>query len=286
MNPQPLRPSITSRRLLWRQRLTLCIAAECNYSKTVIFSCDWSSESGSSKAEIQQKFDVLPKSNTPVVFAGTANRALEFLAVLGEFVDGCPKEETLKRLKAAVAHQKRALIDEYIASKIGHDYQWFLTKGKDSLHPDVWRKLSFEIPDIELDCSFIVAMPEGSHFRIYRIHQSGLVEPCENFCAIGSGLEMAESMLFYRKCHASHKAHLALYKVMEAAIFGRHAPHVGENISLMIANLKRGAIKFTTPAQDGWAYLFDAVQKFGPQPIRSLQGVERLVKTWEPRFKS
>jgi hypothetical protein len=67
---------------------------------------------------------------------------------------------------------------------------------------------------------------------ILRIEEDGSLESCESFAAIGSGQDIANSVLFQRELEESDPTGRAIYCVYEAMTLGAIAPGVGEFFAL------------------------------------------------------
>src|SRR6266550_6752570 len=112
--------------------MTLCLAAECRLGKEsrLLIATDYNSENEIIGAEIESKITRIGDKHVALM-AGGSSRAMEFVYVCDEYfaTDCAAVLDTLDKLKDAVRIYKRRLAGEYVAGKLGLDYDSFLHCG-------------------------------------------------------------------------------------------------------------------------------------------------------------
>jgi hypothetical protein len=219
-------------RLPWRESVTLCVAAECSRYKhffnAIVFATDFQVEGQTAKADIGVKVCEVGREQFPVLMAGTQTRALE---LAGEIDRALQKHSSpvgqdyvspnwTAVLREAVLHQKHRIADEIIIGRFGISYQEMLRIGREKFPPDVYRDTVAEIARTPLDCWLLVLAFNQTDAIIFRIGDGGLIETCQNFAAIGSGLYLAESALFQRDQSVARDLGTTIYNVFEAMRLG------------------------------------------------------------------
>lgn len=259
--------------------MTLCIAAECTRGKNqnVILASDYETENEIVGAEIQPKLAWIGDQHVALL-AGTSSRAVEFIMLCQSFfgTEEGKRLDTFDKLREVVLIQKKRLADELLAGQLGVTYEFFLRTGKEAFPDDLFREVSFEIKHTSLGCSLIIVTITKGHPKIFRVHDTGMVEICHNFAAVGSGLYIAESLLFLREYNADIPLRDAMYSVFEAMTFGSHAPGVGEAFSMSIISEKQGKLVWEYSNEEYRQYLEKQVPKFG---LRTLTGIQ-CKKEW------
>jgi hypothetical protein len=234
---------------------TLCIAAECTLGqkRRVVMACDYETENEMVGAEVQKKMMRLSNSHIALI-AGTLSRAIEMCVVCQEFFasEKGLQLDTLDKLRESVTVQKKRLADELVSGQLGMSYEDFLNSGKQKLPDDLLREIAYEVKHLTLDCSILVVQLSGGVSRLFKIHPSGMVEICCNFAAVGTGMWLAELMLFFREHDEDVHLKLGMYHVYEAMRFGSRAPGVGTMASYMVAAEVNGRVevKHTTREYD------------------------------------
>jgi hypothetical protein len=254
--------------------VTLCIAAECKRgrSQSVILASDYETENEMVGAEIQPKLAWIGDKHVALL-AGTSSRAVEFVMLCEGFfgTEEGKRLDTFDKLREVVLIQKKRLADELLAGQLGVTYEFFLRTGKEAFPDDLFREVSFEIKQTTLACSLIVVTIAEGHPKIFRVHETGMVEICHNFAAVGTGLYIAESLLFLREYNADISLRDGMYSVFEAMTFGSRAPGVGEAFSVSIVSEKQGKLIWEYPNEEYRQYLEKQVPKFG---LRTLTGIQ------------
>lgn len=260
------------------ETLTLCIAAETTYTtkqgsaSVVILASDKSTETETAKAEIEDKLVVLD-NRWPILFAGTFNRAAELIDTYDKYFAKNPPtaENVMEAVKKPVLIQKRKLANEYVGARLGMSYTEFLERGQSHLPQTIYREMVSEIARMTLECSLILVLFVGGRTYLFRVHQDGLVERCMHFCAVGSGLTIAESALFHREHNVWIPLALGLYNVYEAMRLGSDAPGVGESFSISTFTFAPNGLEWLCMNLHYAEYLEGKYQMFGP---RTVSGIE------------
>src|SRR5579859_2488792 len=199
MNPKPPR-HLEIERLPWREKMTLCVAAECQHHRkffrAVVFATDFEVEGEMARAEIGHKVAVTEREEHPMLMAGTLTRALSLAREVSMLhatmvPTDMKKEEHYPAdwesiFPQAIKRHKWKLADEFIGSRFGFSYDFLLKNGKNSLPEDAYREVVSEITRLQLDCWLLIIGFAHSDPHIYRINSSGVIENCDNFAAIGN----------------------------------------------------------------------------------------------------
>lgn len=284
------KPRVTPKllRLPWRDRLTLCVAAECTQGNRnkVVFAKDFKVESGTASAEIEAKYTYISKSEFPALFAGTASRAIELADVLGQrFDDETIADEAIVDIaRYGVRTLKSKVADEYIGALVGIEYERFLSEGSKILTPEKHRELMDEVTRLEIGCSMLwLGFDHKNDTHIVRINENGMVERCSHFAAIGSGLYIAEAALFQREQKNECSLGLTIYNVYEAMRLGACAPGVGEKFSLHIASFGSGddTVRWEEITEDYYTFLESKFQRYGPKKVSAIPYKPRWVEQSE-----
>jgi hypothetical protein len=296
--PRLIQPRITER-LPWRERMTLCVAAECKRYKrffsAVVFATDFQLEGEVGSAAISQKLAMTPNESHPMLLAGTMTRAIAFAqtisATLHEFAPADDKEskgfDWESILGVSVMRQKYLIANEIIAARFGIPYEEFLKNGKSTFPEDVHRETITDIEKATLDCWLLVLGFSQSDPRIFRTNPNGTVEVCEHFGAIGSGYYIAEASLFQRSQNAGNDLGTTIYNVYEAMKLGSIAPGVSSKFQIGVAEwnwyehpnpLNRGEVKISFLEPKYYEYLATKFARYGPRSVTTIKLRPRLIK--------
>jgi hypothetical protein len=266
--------------------MTLCVAAECVHKGEgrFVFAKDFAVETEISSAEIEAKWTHIGKAEFPALMAGSGSRALELAGLIGDRLDSdASDDETLIQIaRSGVKEFKYKLADEYVGSRLGIGYDKFLAEGAQILPAETHREMFDVISAITLGCSLLwLPFDADNSTIIMRINDSGLVERCSNFAAIGSGMYIAEAALFQREQSNEKSLGDTIYHVYEAMKLGAAAPGVGENFSLHIVSAptsSSGQIKLQWVTEDYDKYLDRMFERFGPKKTSGIKFRSRAVK--------
>lgn len=252
--------------------MTLCVAAECmdRGIEKVVFAADFAVESEFGKAEIEHKTAYIGKEEFPVLMAGSGTRARELMTYIDE-VWKEPESENrnfLEACKEAIRRHKYNLADEYVSSRFGLPYVTLLGEMRQAVPDEQYREVMADIGRIRMGCDLIVVYFDGIESLVLRINDSGAIELCTNFAAIGSGLYLAEASLFQREHSASDSLALTIYHVYEAMKVGSLAPGVGKKFVMGIAHLgDDGYVRWFYLQPKYLKALESEYRKFGPRNI-------------------
>lgn len=263
--------------------MTLCVAAICkksNYKDVVVMATDFQVEGETTRADIGKKRALVGWEYQPVLLAGTLTRATQLMQEISRTMGEhklLPKDEWPRMLRVAVRQQKRALAEEYISGCLGMEYEEFIDKGKEKLPEEVFRDMAYQITKQELGCTILFVGFSQNDPNLYRVHESGLVEECTNFAAIGSGAYIAESSLFQREHRDKDGLGITIYRVYEAMRLGSYAPGVGKKFRIVIAEWEyfcdgteenttnEGIVSYSRLKPEYYRYLETQFRKFGPR---------------------
>jgi len=282
--------------------MTLCLAAECQRHKrffnAIVFATDFQVEGEIAKADIGRKLVISGIEEYPILLAGTQTRALGLSLAITEclqLIQRKPNEESRPvfwepLLTEAVLRQKQRMADEIISGRFGITYEQFLATGKATFPDDLHREVMAEIARTTLDCWLLVLSFSHTTSRIFRIGDSGIVETCEHFAAIGSGYHIAEASLFQRSQNLGNDLGTTIYNVYEAMKLGSSAPGVGTEFQIGVAewewfddpnpnNLGNVKLSFLQPPY--YDYLAKKFARFGPKAVSKVKLKPRFIKPRE-----
>lgn len=286
-------------RLPWRQNMTLCVAAECHRHKrffnAIVFSTDTRVEGQIATADIGRKIAVMPNGFYPVLMAGTQTRALELVGEITHAIArwDVPLDQDYQSppwemlLRESVTRQKAKLANEITSGSFGITYEEFLKCGKSSFPDDVFRNTMAEIARTSLDCYLLVLAFSQSDPRIFRITETGIVETCEHFAAIGSGYYIAEAALFQRSQSVQNDLGTTLYNVFEAMTLGANAPGVGTSFQIGVAQWQwyeqpnphnHGDVELSFLEPEYYRFLSKQFTRYGPKPVKQIAIRPRWIK--------
>jgi ATP-dependent protease HslVU (ClpYQ) peptidase subunit len=254
--------------------LTLCIAATCLDRKKprIVVSSDWRTELATLAAvEVHNRLYWLFKGSWCVLIAGSVPSALSLLMTIRQSID--PKK--LKRravedeLNKAVLKHKSKLVKRYIKSRHNVSLK-YLRAHKSEFDKGTWTETLGAIEKVSLDCSLIVCTFVKSEPLIFQVNEDASVIRQENFTAIGTGGELANSILCYRRQHGELTLEETTYNVFEATKFARKArvPGVGKVHAFSVLAPKRKQKRLRQGAIRKLEKYFD---KYGPQEIADLK---------------
>jgi hypothetical protein len=158
-----------------------------------------------------------------------------------------------------------------VSARLGVSYDDLLRSVHGSIPQETYREIVNDVTRIKLGCDLLIVFFEWSTGEpfIFRINDDGAIELCFNFAAIGSGLYIAESSLFYREHSENVQLPDAIYHVYEAMRLGSHAPSVGKKFAMGISYAgESGQTQWQYVESDYMAFLEQDFKKLGPQPMR------------------
>ena len=260
--------------------MTLCIAAGAKDrgKLRIVISSDWRIENSLSGAEIQDKLYWIG-DEWAVLIAGTITRAIELVDTYAEYFRGL-KEKKIKitdttildHVKKPPITQKYKIANEYVGALLGMSYKDFLTNGKQILPQKQFEEIIADIQRLDLGCQLILCSFIDGAQRIYKVCDDCSVEASDHFAAIGSGSDIAESVLFQRDHEGDLPLSHALYDVYEAVSLGSKAPGVGKQhaITVLIPPKPGGKISFSRVSDKGYKFLARSFKKLGPKDFYRL----------------
>lgn len=228
--------------------MTLCVAAACQErgKPRIVLATDWRAETAIASGDTQDKLYWIG-GNIAALIAGSVSRAVELLDTYKQFLQKREKEQKDKSekdrdpiiasnltdvFKAPLVIFKNKLANEYIGLKYGMTYKSFLSAiAREEIPATVAEKELDRIGRLSIDCCLIILLFLDRTPHILRVSDEGL-ESSENFAAIGSGENIADSVLFQREHEARNSLSKTIYIVYEAMRLGAIAPGVGEYFTL------------------------------------------------------
>lgn len=258
--------------------MTLCVVAKGVDGKQTkaVLAADYSVETDIAKAEIQNKFMYVGDREYPVLIAGSSSRATELLARMADCGNSAKhqitEEDQFMRLcREAMKRHKHVIADEYVSARLGISYNTLLESVHKSIPPETYREILSDVTRIRLGCDVIVVFFSWTTGEpsILRLSDDGTMELCSHFAAIGSGMYIAESSLFYREHSDLTPLADAIYRVYEAMRLGSHGPGVGEKFKTGICFAgQHGQTQWDYLKPEYMQHLEKEFRELGPQPIR------------------
>jgi 20S proteasome alpha/beta subunit len=225
--------------------MTLCVAAACQErgKPRIVIGTDWRAGTETAAADIQDKLYWID-DNIAVLIAGTVSRAVEFKDTYKQFLLRRERQEKdkpeperepitaanlLDVFKAPSTIYKNKLVNEYIGLRFGMTYSAFLRcVAKKEIPDGVAEETLNNVKRIYPDCQLIILLFLDKRSHILKVDDDGSLESCESFAAIGSGADVAESVLYQREHEDDDSVGKTVYHVFEAMLLGSIAPGVGD----------------------------------------------------------
>jgi hypothetical protein len=230
------------------------------------------------------------KKGWPTLVAGTISRANELINVYAAYLKEHENEinefNLIDHLRHPAHSQKEKLVEEYLRQTYAFGREYFYGTGSSILPQTFSSMVTENIGRIKLDGSLLVAgfvdetdldsgevSPRPFLAVVDEITDvSGSQEYVRleyEFAAIGSGQYTALSSLYRREQDSTNSLRRSLYKVYEANRLSEKVPGVGEEYIAIYVLHSDGHVEELT--KDGYKYLGDLYDKFGPQKIDSKQ---------------
>ncbi len=223
--------------------MTLCVAAECEHKGEAryVFAKDFAVETEIAGAEIEAKWTRIGKADYTALMAGSLSRAMELADHIAQRLDsnasGTENETLIEIARFGVKQFKYRLADELVGSRFGIGYDRFLREGAQIFPAETHRETVEAISAMTLGCSLLwLPFNANDGTEIIRVNESGMVERCSHFAAIGSGMYIAESSLFQREQNNEKSLGDTIYHIYEAMKLGSAAPGVGKDFSLHVVS--------------------------------------------------
>lgn len=260
--------------------MTLCIAASGQHrgSSRIVVSTDWRVENSSFGAEIQDKLYWVGE-DWAILIAGTITKAIDMVNAYSNYFRGLKNKNIILTdtnivdyIKRPPVIQKYKIANEYVGSLLGITYKELLALGKERLPKQRFDEIITDIEKLDLDCQLILCSFVKGQSQLFKVQADCSVEVCEHFAAIGSGSDIAESVLFQREHEGDLPLGQTLYDVYEAARLGSKAPGVGNThaISVLIPPKKGGEIAYSRVTEKGYKFLSKKFKQYGPKDFYRL----------------
>jgi 20S proteasome alpha/beta subunit len=253
--------------------MTLCVAAQCAYKgqDQVVVAVDLSMESGIATAEIEhRKIRWIGQEQFPVLISGEYTRCVELIAHIEHIWDSrkdrTEEQAFLPSCRLAVRKHKHTLANEYVSARLGMSYDNFLGPMRASIPDTQYREIMADIERMKTGCELLILYFEPEESTLIRIDDSGKLEICSNFAAIGSGMYIAESALFQREHSRGDALADSIYHVYEAMRLGAYAPGVGTQFVMGIVQFPRQVL-WTFLEPQYLRALGQDFKKFGPKKL-------------------
>ena len=259
--------------------MTLCIAAICYQGSNprIVISSDWQMESELAGAEIQDKLYWI-RDDWPVLLAGTFTRAFQLKEAYRSFVDravprlqGMFRSEFIEFLRQPLILYKHSLADEFIGARLGIPYDVFLA-NKGWFPDTTYTEMLTAVRHLPLDCQLLMPMFLFDDPYLWRVNNEAL-EYCDNFAAIGSGMDVAEASLCHRKQDENTSLAKTIYHIFEAGKLATLAgvPGVGEEhtISILYPPDDKNALVIKEVSSKGYRRLEEKYKECGPRRVTS-----------------
>jgi len=235
-------PKQKPKRLLWREAVTVCIAAACKEDKEsrIVICADKKIGTWMAGAEVGFKFSWATR-NWPALIAGEVRRATELLATYEGYLSTVTldRNNVFDEIKKPVLIQKVKLADEYVKGKFGFSYDHLRTHGKKELPASLLYETFSAIKELELGCQLLIVgfLDHGGYRNeqfMFVIERDFSVTHHSLFAAIGTGGIVAESALYQRKQFSHRELWDTLYNVYEAKSLSQISEGVGSGTDMAV----------------------------------------------------
>jgi len=235
-------PKQKPKRLLWREAVTVCIAAACKEDKEsrIVICADKKIGTWMAGAEVGFKFSWATR-NWPALIAGEVRRATELLATYEGYLSTVTldRNNVFDEIKKSVLIQKVKLADEYVKGKFGFSYDHLRTHGKKELPASLLYETFSAIKELELGCQLLIVgfLDHGGYRNeqfMFVIERDFSVTHHSLFAAIGTGGIVAESALYQRKQFSHRELWDTLYNVYEAKSLSQISEGVGSGTDMAV----------------------------------------------------
>jgi hypothetical protein len=292
MRPPKPCPFHRFKRVPPRKRMTLCIAAVCDDRRKstpkIVLCADMErTAEGIGASETEDKFGFV-KKGWPTLVAGTISRANELLNVYAGYLKEHEAEinefNLIDHLRNPAHSQKEKLVEEYLRQTYAFDRKYFYGTGSTMLPQTFISTVTENISRIKLEGSLIIAgFLDRTDLNSGEVSSRPFLAVVDDvadvsgsqeyvsleyeFAAIGSGQSTALSSLYRRKQDSTNSLRRSLYKVYEANRLSENVPGVGKEYIGVFVLHSDGHVEELT--KEGYDYLGDLYEKFGPQTIDS-----------------
>ena len=222
------------------------------------------------KADIADKLYWIFNKEWPVTIAGDITRAIELKEVY-RLLMAKQADITVDNIPSLMYRglriHKNRIIDEYVSRVLGVSYKRFREHGKDEFPLSIRRKVQEDASRLEFEGDLIVVPFIERTPLIFKI-ESGELEVCEQFAAIGSGGYIADGRLAAREHEETDTIQDALYNVFEAMELGKQAPGVGRFLLAVVYVGDDGKTVAEQPIGACWTALRKHFKEYGPKRIK------------------
>jgi len=274
--PKPPFPRPNPELLLWRNRMTLCIAAACigdDKAPHIVLCSDHKIENWAAQAEIGFKYR-WATVGWPALIAGDLARAEELTMTVRNILMSVKLSQTnvFDVLKGAGASFREKLADELVRKKLSVSYE-YLRQNKGKFPSGTVYEVYTEIGQIDSEAELITAGFLDGKPYLFVIERNCEVFYREHFAAIGSGAQIAEPSLFQRGQRNTASIADTIYQVFEAKKLGEIADAVGEKTTMVVISPQEDeevvSIQYVTPS--GFAFLEQKYKELGLKPVPTLK---------------
>lgn len=275
--------------------MTLCIAAVCyegrgHQSKPrIVISTDWKMESEIAGAEIQDKLYWI-RDDWPVLLAGTFTRAFQLKETYRSFIDRAAarltvmlRSEFMDFFRQPLILYKHSLADEFIGSRLGIPYDVFLA-NRNWFPETTYSELLTAVRRIPLECQLLMPVFLFDDPYLWRTGEE-MVEYCDNFAAIGSGMDIAEASLCQRKRDENTSLAKTIYHVFEAGKLATLAGVAGvgkdHTISVLYPPDDKNLLLIRDVSSKGVKMLEQKFKEYGPKHVKSFDFDRKFLEVVE-----
>jgi len=187
------------------------------------------------------------------------------------------KASALAELREPLFKFKLRKAEAFVRSCLAVSYQDFLAKGEKWFGKARVDKYLTTIEQHQPNVEMIIAGFIDGAPVLYQISRDGgtgplELEPCTNFCLIGSGALTAEPVLHARIQDRNTPVNQALYNAYEAKKIAESSPYVGEKTRMFVLTAplaESKQIEASVITVFGEKALAKLYQKFGPKPMQT-----------------
>lgn len=220
----------------WGFGMTICIAAFCHASKSLILACD-SMVTTSDMSADPGAVKILPVSSQwMTMFAGNDISVVTPIMHRMDNVLLSSLDDVSGAFRVSFAAELMLRAQD-VLMPLGFTVEEFKEHGLERLGADTFSRLLYQMENQQIEVEFLVAGFEEMRPYIFTVQHPGKVNHYSElgFWAIGSGQTAALGSLFNQKYQVRFlDENAAIYRVIEAKFNAENAVGVGERTILLI----------------------------------------------------
>lgn len=254
--------------------MTVCIAAACwnnreERAPRIVLCSDTklSSSLGSTEGSLKQAYlgstwNALTAGNEADIMALLRMYRAKFLEK-----DSLSAENIDATIKSVLYERKGQLAEEYVQSRFGRSYEYFLKNGKNEFASEHYFEVMQHVARADLGASFIIAGFIDGEAEIYYTETNGTAKAANHYAIIGEGEYVAQSALLRRQHTGLYFLDHTIYHVYEAKRLAEMVPSVGKETVITVIDSDSECYFLTSEYLERLEKWFD---EYGPQRITNV----------------